>query len=237
MSGHNKWSKIKRDKASNDAKRGAIFTKLGNQIAVAARQGTDPQTNTLLATTIETAKSFNMPQSTIERALKRATDKSQADLEEILYEGYGVKALAILVVVATDNRKRTYPEVKSAFAKNGGNIAEEGSVAFNFKHCGEISVKTTDEQAILKLLELGAEDVIEDQSGFLIVITPPQDLHQVLKRIKADNSFEIEEAGLSYLPKNKISLDIQSRSKAEKLIEALDSLDDVLNVYTNLSEN
>ena len=115
MSGHSKWAKIKRDKASNDNKRGAIFTKLGNQIAVAARSGTNPDTNSALALAIETAKSFNMPQSTINRAVRRAEDKATANLEEIVYEGYGPGGLAILVECATDNRRRTYPEVKIGF--------------------------------------------------------------------------------------------------------------------------
>src|SRR3989344_5720908 len=124
MSGHSKWATIKRQKGANDAKRGALFTKLGNQIAIAARSGTDPAHNSTLAMAIEKAKASNMPLSNIERSIARVADKSAAQLEEIMYEGYGPGGVAILVEVATDNKNRTYPEVRLAFTKNGGNMAE-----------------------------------------------------------------------------------------------------------------
>lgn len=233
MSGHSKWAKIKRDKASNDAKKGAVFTKLGNQIAIAARQGNDPATNAVLAAAIEAAKSFNMPQSTIDRALKRASEKAAANLEEVVYEGYGPGGLALLVECATDNRKRTYPEVKSAFTKNGGNVAEPGAVAFNFSRCGEILVKASGDTAMMQILDSGAEDVIEIKDQGFSVLTGPQDLHRVLTQLKA-LSLPIEHASLSYRPKIVVNLDEQQLAKANKLIEALESLDDTLNVYSNL---
>src|ERR1035437_8914155 len=146
MSGHSKWATIKRQKGVNDAKRGALFTKLGNQIAIAARGGTDPATNSTLAMAIEKAKSANMPHANIERSIQRAADKSAAQLEEIMYEGYGPGGVAVLVDVATDNKNRTLPEVRTAFSKTGGNMAEPGSVAFQFIRKGVIRVKGTSEE-------------------------------------------------------------------------------------------
>lgn len=234
MSGHSKWAKIKRDKAANDAKRGQVFTKLGNQIAVAARKGVDPQTNSALAMVIETAKSFNMPQSTIERAIKRAADKAAADVEEVLYEGYGAGGVALLVECATDNRRRTYPEVKAAFNKHGGNIAEPGAVAFNFKRCGEVLVQGGGDALIMQILDAGAEDVSEVADQGLSVITKPEDLHVVLQKIK-DLSLPYEHAGLIYKAKVTVSVDEKMALKIEKLIGVLESLDDTLNVYSNLA--
>ena len=233
MAGHSKWAKIKRDKASNDAKRGAVFTKLGNQIAVAARNGTNPETNSALALAIETAKSFNMPQSTISRAIRRAEDKASVNVEEVLYEGYGPGGLAVLVECATDNRKRTYPEIKSAFAKNGGSIAEPGSVAFNFKRCGEILLSSKGDDIMMQALEAGAEDAVEEEQG-LSVITAPSDLHAVLRNLKEAGA-PIDHAGLIYKPKVVISLDEKLTAKAEKLTDILESLNDTINVYDNLA--
>ena len=233
MSGHSKWAKIKRDKAANDAKRGQVFTKLGNQIAVAARQGVDPATNNALAIAIESAKSFNMPQTTIDRAIKRAASKATASVEEVLYEGYATGGVAVLVESATDNRRRTYPEVKAGFSKNGGSIAEPGAVSFNFKRCGEILVPTSSDQIMMQLLDSGAEDVLEIADQGLSVITKPEDLHRVLQRIK-ELTIPYEHAGLTYLPKVVVSLDAKTTAKVEKLINALEALDDTLNVYNNL---
>ena len=235
MSGHNKWSKIKRNKASNDAKRGAVFTRLGNQIALAARQGVDPQTNNALALAIDSAKSFNMPQSTIQRAIQRASDRSAAQLEEVVYEGYGGGGLAILVACATDNRRRTYPEVKATFAKHGGNIAEPGSVIFNFQHCGEILIQASGDEVTLQILDCGASDVLEVDDTHLCAITEVNNLHQVITQLKAQQ-LVIEHADLSYRPKVVVDLDDKGLAKATKLINALEDLDDTLDVYTNLAQ-
>ncbi|HWB38728.1 MAG TPA: YebC/PmpR family DNA-binding transcriptional regulator, partial [Candidatus Saccharimonadales bacterium] len=143
MSGHSKWSTIKREKGAKDAARSAVFTKLGNAIAIAARAGTDPETNFSLRLAIDKAKAANMPAANIQRSVDRAKDKDSAQLQEILYEGYGPGGVAILAECATDNINRTYPEVKTAFAKHGGNIAEKGAVAFQFDHKGVIRVKAT----------------------------------------------------------------------------------------------
>ena len=180
MSGHSKWSTIKRQKGANDAKRGALFTKLGNQIAIAARGGTDPATNSSLALAIEKAKAAHMPGVNIERSIARAADKSAAQLEEIMYEGYGPGGVAILVECATDNKNRTYPEVRLAFSKNGGNMAEQGSVAFHFARKGVIRLKGINEEAELAAIEAGAEDVFEEpETGETVIHTAPTDLAKV----------------------------------------------------------
>src|ERR1700722_4059312 len=143
MSGHSKWSTIKRQKGAKDAARGALFIKLGNTIALAARNGADPETNFSLRLAIDKAKAANMPTANIQRSIDRIKDKDAAQLQELMYEGYGPGGVAILAECATDNINRTYPEVKLAFSKHGGNIAEKGAVAFQFDHKGMIRVKGT----------------------------------------------------------------------------------------------
>jgi YebC/PmpR family DNA-binding regulatory protein len=185
MSGHSKWSTIKRQKGANDAKRGAIFTKLGNQLAVAARAGTDPSTNSALAMVVEKAKAANMPTANIERSIQRAADKDAAQLEEIMYEGYGPGGVAILVECATDNKNRTYPEVRLAFSKNGGNMAEPGSVAYQFSRKGVIRVKGVGDGTELKAIEAGAEDVFaEEETNETVVHTAPSELAKVRDQLK-----------------------------------------------------
>ncbi len=155
MAGHNKWSKIKRDKGVNDAKRGAVFTKIGNMIAIAARGGTDPAMNSALALAIEKARQANMPKDNIQRSIARAADKNAAALEEITYEGYGPGGVGIIIETATDNKNRTYPEVRTALTKNGGTMADAGSVAFQFTRKGVIRVGATGEDALMGVLEAG----------------------------------------------------------------------------------
>ena len=231
MSGHSKWSKIKRDKASNDAKRGAVFTKLGNQLAVAARSGVDPNTNPALAMVIESAKTANMPLSTIEKAIKRVADKSAAVLEEILYEGYAQAGVAVLIECATDNRKRTFPEVRSALTKNGGQVAQEGSVRFLFERKGEVVVAAKGDDAILAILEAGAEDAVEldDQ---ILVTTDPQALHQVRQQL-IDSGLKVAKAQIVYQPKTTVVVAGPQAEKVNKLLDALDELEDVVSVSTN----
>jgi YebC/PmpR family DNA-binding regulatory protein len=151
MSGHSKWETIKRQKGANDAKRGAIFTKLGNQIAVAARGGVDPTLNSALALAIEKAKAANMPAANIQRAIDRVADKNAAVMEEIAYEGYGPGGVGIIIETATDNRNRTLPEVKTALVKNGGRIADAGSVAFQFTRKGVITVDGAGEDLLMEV--------------------------------------------------------------------------------------
>jgi YebC/PmpR family DNA-binding regulatory protein len=231
MAGHSKWSQIKRAKGVNDVKRGALFTRIGNQIAVAARSGSDPELNPSLAAVIEKARSANMPMSTVERAIKRVSDKDSIQLEEILYEGYGPGGIAILVECATDNRNRTYPEVKHAFTKHGGSIGEANSVAFQFERKGVIIVKSSGENALLEVLEAGAEDAVENED-VIVAYTDPKDLHEVKLKLN-QAGLETESAELSYQPSNTVELDEELESKLEKIIDSLEDLQDVVNVSHN----
>ena len=232
MSGHSKWSKIKRDKGANDAKRGAIFTKLGNQIAIAARGGVDPDLNSTLAMAIEKAKAANMPVSNIQRAIDRVADKNSADLQEITYEGYGPGGVGIIIETATDNRNRTLPEVKTALVKNGGSIADAGSASFQFDRKGVIRVGASGEDALLTILDAGAEDAVEED-GEIIVYTELKDLAKVREGIKKEG-LNVIEAELQYVPKNTVLIESDDISaKLDRVMDALDDLDDVVNVHTN----
>jgi YebC/PmpR family DNA-binding regulatory protein len=234
MSGHSKWSTIKRQKEANDAKRGALFTKLGNQIAVAARGGTDPASNAALAMVIDKAKKSGMPNSNIERSIQRAGDKSVAQLEEALYEGYGPGGVAVLVEVATDNKNRTYPEVRLAFSKNGGNMAEPGSVSFQFNRKGLVRVKGLGDELELVAIDAGADDIYEEEeTGETVIYTAQNNLAKVRDELKAAN-YEVVEAELTYEPTNTIEIsDPETARKAINLMNALEDLDDVSNTYTN----
>lgn len=232
MSGHSKWSTIKRQKGITDAKRGAVFTRIGNQIAIAARGGTDPNMNSALAMAIEKAKAANMPSNNIDRAIARVADKSAAQLQEVMYEGYGPGGVAILVECATDNLNRTYPEVKHAFTKHGGSIAEKGAVAFQFARRGVIRIKGSGEDTLLTILDAGAEDANEENEE-MIVYTEPKELAKVRDNLKAAGITVIE-AELSYEPINTLEItDDATQGKIERLMDALDELDDVTNTYTN----
>ncbi len=231
MSGHSKWATIKRQKDVKDSKRGALFTRIGNQIAMAAKSGTDPLTNPSLAAVVEKAKSANMPMSNIERAIKRVADKDAAQLEEVLYEGYGPSGVAVMVECATDNRNRTYPEVKHAFSKFGGSIAEGGSVAFQFERKGVIIVKASGEDVLLEVLEAGAIDANEEEE-VIVAFTEPKELHNVRKRLN-DAGLETESAELSYQPKSTVEIDEEASIKLEKIIDVLEDLQDVVNVSHN----
>lgn len=234
MSGHSKWATIKRQKGVNDAKRGALFTKLGNQLAIAARGGTDPATNSTLAMVIEKAKSANMPMSNIERSIQRAADKSAAAVEEVMYEGYGPGGVAILVECATDNKNRTFPEVRLAFTKNGGSMAEPGSVAFQFSRKGVIRLKGISEDAELAAIEAGAEDVFEEQeSGETVIHTAPNELAKVRDNLK-DSGLEVVDAELTYTPNATIEIsDKETARKVMNLMDGLEDIDEVTNTHTN----
>jgi YebC/PmpR family DNA-binding regulatory protein len=232
MSGHSKWSTIKREKGAKDAARGAVFTKLGNAIAMAARSGTDPDTNFSLRLAIDKAKAANMPSANIQRAVDRIKDKSAAQLIENLYEGYGPGGVAILVEVATDNINRTYPEVKLAFSKHGGNIAEKGAVAFQFDHKGMIRVKGSGDDVMLLALDAGAEDVQEEDSES-VIYTAPTALAKVRDSLK-DSGLEITEAELTYVPNTSVEVtDEATAGKIMRLMDALDDCDDVTNTHVN----
>lgn len=232
MSGHSKWSTIKREKGAKDAKRGAIFTKIGNQIAIAARSGIDPSMNSALAMAIETAKQNNMPAANIQRAIDRVADKNAATLEEATYEAYGPGGIGIIVETATDNKNRTYPEVRTVLTKNGGTMAEPGSVAFQFSRKGVIRVVTTGEDALLTILDAGAEDAVEESEG-ITVYTDQKDLAKVRTAL-IEAGLGVQEAELQYVPHASVEIiEPETARKVLKILDALDDLDDVVNVHTN----
>ena len=232
MSGHSKWETIKRAKGANDAKRGVVFTRLGNQIALAARGGANPDMNFALRIAIEAAKAQNMPMANIERAIKRVTDKAAEQVEEVVYEGYGPGGTAILIECATNNRNRTFPEVKSTFTKCGGAVAEPGSVAFQFTRKGVIRVHETGDDALLLALDAGADDALESD-GEMIVYTELKDLAKVRDGL-ASAGLTILEARLSYEPNAKMEVtDPEVARKVVRLLDTLDELDDTVQTYTN----
>lgn len=232
MSGHSKWSTIKREKGAKDAKRGAIFTRIGNQIAIAARSGVDPTMNSALAMAIEKAKQANMPAANIQRAIDRVADKNAAVLEETAYEAMGPGGVGIIIETATDNKNRTFPEVKNALTKNGGRIADAGSVAFQFTRKGVIQVQASGEDALLTILDAGAEDAVEE-GGEIIVYTELKDLAKVRQAL-IDASLVVTSAELQYVPNASVVIeDSEVAHKIIKIMDALDELDDVVNVHTN----
>lgn len=232
MSGHSKWSTIKREKGVKDAKRGAVFTKIGNQIAIAARSGTDPSMNTSLQMAIEKAKQANMPAVNIQRAIDRVSDKNAATLEETTYEAMGPNGIGIIIETATDNKNRTFPEVRNTLTKNGGRIADAGSVMFQFARKGVITVNASGEEALLLVLEAGAEDAVEE-NGEMVVYTDQKELAKVRGAI-LDVGMEVTGAELQYVPSNLVEInDPEQAAKVMKVMDALDDLDDVTNVHTN----
>lgn len=232
MSGHSKWSTIKRQKGVKDAARGAVFTKLGNMIAVAARAGADPETNFALRLAIDKAKASNMPMANIQRAIDRVSDKSAAQLQEVMYEGYGPGGVAIIVEAATDNTNRTYPEVRLAFSKHGGNIAEKGAVAFQFDHKGMIRVRAQGDEATLQALEAGAEDVAEEDNE-LVIYTDAKGLAKVRMAL-TEAGLEVVDAELTYVPNTTIEVqDAATAGKIMRLMDALEACDDVTATHVN----
>ncbi len=233
MSGHSKWSTIKREKGAKDAARGALFTKLGNAIALAARGGADPSMNFSLRLAIDKAKAANMPVANIQRSIDRGSGKLGGDqIQEVMYEGYGPGGVAILVECATDNLNRTYPEVKLAFSKHGGNIAEKGAVAFQFDRKGMIRVKGSGDELMMKVLEAGAEDM-QDDGDESIVYTDPKELAKVREALQA-MGVEITEAELTFVPNNTVEVtDEATAGKIMRLMDALEASDDVTNTHVN----
>lgn len=233
MAGHNKWSKIKRGKAVEDARRGAIFTRIGNQIAVAAKNGTDPSMNPALAMAIEKAKAANMPNTNIQRSIDRGSGKlGGAQIQEVMYEGYGAGGVAVLVECATDNTNRTYPEVKLAFSKHGGSIAEKGAVAFQFERKGMIRVRGTGDDLMLQALDAGAEDMQEDEDES-VVYTDPKQLNAVQLALK-EADIDVIESELTFVPNNTVSVDdAATAGKIMRMMDALEASDDVVNTHVN----
>ena len=231
MSGHSKWATTKRQKAVVDAKRGALFTKIGNQIAIAARQGTDPAMNPSLAMVLEKARLANMPKVNIERAIARVADKSAAALIEETYEAYGPAGAGIIIEIATDNKNRTLPEVRHTLEKNGGRMADPGSVMFQFSRKGVIVISDKGEEALMTALEAGAEDAEEVEDG-IEIFTSSSDLMKVRSSL-IEAGMTVTEAELKYVPTSTVPVEGDNAEKLEKLLDAIDDLDDVTAVYTN----
>jgi YebC/PmpR family DNA-binding regulatory protein len=235
MAGHSKWANIKHKKAAADAKRGKIFTRLIKEITVAARLGGgDASMNPRLRLAVDKATDNNMPKDTIERAIKRGSgDLDGASYEEIRYEGYGINGAAVLVDCMTDNRTRTVADVRHAFSKYGGNLGTEGSVAFLFKHCGQIVFAPgTDENKLMEAaIDVGAEDVVTHEDGSVEVITGPYDFVAV-KDALAKAGLKPEFADVTMKPSAEVEIGGEDAQRMQKLIDALESLDDVQEVYT-----
>ncbi|MBX3640367.1 MAG: YebC/PmpR family DNA-binding transcriptional regulator [Nitrosomonas sp.] len=235
MAGHSKWANIKHKKAAQDAKRGKVFTRLIKEITVAARLGgADPNSNPRLRLAMDKAFGHNMPKDNIERAIKRGSgDLEGVNYEEIRYEGYGVSGAAVIVDCMTDNRMRTVSDVRHAFTKYGGNLGTDGSVAFLFKHCGQFlfAPGTSEEKLMDAALEAGAEDVITHDDGSMEVITAPYEF-VTAKEVLEQAGFIAEIAEATMKPTNETVLVGDDAVKMQKLLDALESLDDVQAVYT-----
>jgi YebC/PmpR family DNA-binding regulatory protein len=237
MSGHSKWSSIKRDKGVNDVKRGAIFTKMGREIAVAARAGGgDPEGNFRLRLAIEKARGVNMPMDTIKRAIEKAAGGGAADqYEEIVYEGYGPGGVAVLVEAATDNRNRTAADVRSIFAKTGGQLAGSGTVAWQFEPRGVITVPrdrgTDADEIALLAIDAGADDV-DTEADPVEIYTSPGDLERIRKSLE-DAGIKVESAESAMIARQSVDLDAARARQALRLIEMLEDLDDVQRVTSN----
>ncbi len=232
MSGHSKWSTIKREKGAKDAVRSATFTRLGNAIAIAARAGTDPEMNFALRLAVDKAKAANMPTANIQRAIDRIKDKAAAQIQEVMYEGYGPGGVAILVECQTDNINRTYPEVRLAFSKHGGSLAEKGAVAFQFAHKGMIRARGNGDDLLMRVLEAGAEDM-QDEDGESVIYTAPADLAKVRDALRA-SGVDVLEAELTYVPNTTVAVnDKETADKIMRLMDALEDLDEVSGVHVN----
>lgn len=237
MSGHSKWSSIKHKKGAADAKRGQLFTKLGREIALAAREGGgNPEMNFRLMLAIDRAKQSNMPKDNIDRAIQRGAGTGKQDvLEEVIYEGYGPSGTAMLVNALTDNRNRSVAEVRRVFSRHTGNLGENGCVAWLFDRKGYITIAPEDndpEEVALVAIDAGAEDVKVD-AELVEVFTEMGDLQKVREELEA-NEIKIESAELSWMPKTTMALDDSDTLKTMRLIDALEELDDVMQVYSNL---
>ena len=238
MSGHSKWSTIKRAKGAADAKRGQLFTKLAREISVAARQGLpDPEYNFRLRLAVERARASSMPKENIERAIAKAAGEGGGDnFEEISYEGYGPGGAAMIVLAMTDNRNRTVGEVRAAFTRAGGSLGESGSVGWMFDHVGLVVIdpKGADPDEIaLVAIDAGANDVVTDDPEAVEVYTEVADLHTVQEALRSAG-YDIASAELTMKPKTLVTPEPDLAVKVIRLVEKLEDLDDVQTVYTNI---
>ena len=235
MAGHSKWANIQHRKGRQDEKRGAAFSRVAKEITVAAKMGGgDANFNPRLRLAVDKAKAVNMPKDKIENAIKKGTGELEGvDYVEIRYEGYGIGGAAVMVDCLTDNKTRTVAEVRHAFSKHGGNMGTDGCVAFMFKHCGQlIFAPGTDEAKLMDAaIDAGAEDVATNEDGSIEVITAPGDFLAV-KETLAGAGFKPEYAEVTMKPENETELAGEDAAKMQKLLDALDGLDDVQEVYT-----
>ena len=236
MAGHSKWANIQHRKKAQDAKRGKVFTKHIRAITVAVREGgPDPGGNPRLRLAYDKAVADHVPKDTIERAIKRASgEDSSEQIEQVRYEGYGPGGVAVMVDCMTDNRNRTVADVRHAFTKHGGNLGTDGSVAYLFSEVGQLSYPAgSDENKIIEAaLEAGADDVVNNDDGSIDVLTDPQSFSQVREAMKA-RKLEPEQAEVTMRPSTSVSLDAKDAQKMVSLLETLEDLDDVQQVYSN----
>jgi YebC/PmpR family DNA-binding regulatory protein len=232
MSGHSKWSQIKHKKGAADKKKGQLFSKLVKQITIAARDGADTESNFKLRLAIEQAKAQQMPKDTIDRAIEKSQGTGEGSLIQAIYEGYGPAGSAYVVEAATDNRNRTYSEIRHIFEKQGGTLGQPNSVAWNFESRGEILARGPKiEDLEMAAIETGAEDVRVSEEG-LEIDTAPLDLQAVKKSLE-ENGATIEHSEVTLKPKNSVKLSEADRKIAQALFDALSEHDDVINVYTS----
>jgi YebC/PmpR family DNA-binding regulatory protein len=238
MSGHSKWSTIKRKKGAADAKRGAIFTRLAREIAVAAREGGgDPDTNFRLRLAVDKARAENMPKDNIERAIKRGSgdDKDSTAYEEIMYEGYGPKGVAMMIETVTDNRNRSVSEIRHALSRSGGSMAEVGSVSWQFERVAYFAFPSSAlnyNKAFELAIEAGADDVAEEDD--MIEITGPVESFKSIADLLHKAKVNPEEAELRMVPKQEMELELNETLQVLKVIESLEEMDDIQSVYSNL---
>ncbi len=236
MAGHSKWANIQHRKGKQDAKRGKAFTRLIKEITVAARLGdSDPASNPRLRLAMEKAYDQNMPKDNVERAIKRGSGELEGvDYIELRYEGYGINGAAVMVDCMTDNKTRTVADVRHAFTKFGGNLGTDGSVSFLFKHCGQmIFAPGTDENSLMEVaLDAGAEDIVSNEDGSIEVITAPNDFVEVKQRLEAAG-FKPAMAEVTMKAQNEVLFSGDEAVRMQKLLDALENLDDVQEVYTN----
>ena len=237
MAGHSKWSQIKRKKGVNDQKRGQVFTKLGREIAVAVREGgPNPDANARLRMAIDRAKSESMPNDNIERAIAKASGagSESVNYETVFYEGYGPSGVAIMAIALTDNRNRTASEVRTAFNRNGGALGETGCVAWQFDTVGQIVVPADGldaDEVAMTAIDAGASDV-DPTDDAIYVTTEPAALSDVAEQLRS-NGLSVEQAEVTRLPQNTLELDLGDAQKTIRLMDALEDLDDIQQVFTN----
>ena len=236
MAGHSKWANIQHRKGRQDAKRGKLWTKIIREITVAARAGgADPDANPRLRMAWDKAMAANMPKDNIQRAISRGAGAADGDnYDEIRYEGYGINGAAVIVDCMTDNRTRTVSDVRHAFTKHGGNLGQDGCVSFMFNHLGQfLFAPGTSEEAVMEAaLEAGADDVIKDEEGVIEVLCSPADFSAVQAALQ-DKGLTAEVADVIMKPENEVALEGDDALKMQKLLDALEGLDDVQEVYTN----